>query len=494
MVLGLLLLLLVGPWGPALLVAVLLVPRVRARLPRLADGRGLRGLGALGAVAVLVTGAYVVVPPGTLPVPPGAGLLVVPGYEGRPARAVAVPRPPVEVDTFAALPGPAGDVPEVDTAWFGLERCGAVVVDREGRLVVRCTGGLGRPGDRVRLLSRDGLDPRAAIELPGPDPEAGPRPERCSTPPPLRAVAGGVVLPTDDRFLQRLTTADDRGEASLSVAAELDLSPALPADDCVVDVRPADVEGVPTWWVSASGRVGTTRWPLGADGESGPGLDLDAPVDELLAVDGPRAVVATRDALVGLEAGPGAPQEVWRVEASPRTAPVLLQGGLVAAVVREEGGLAVVVHRADDGAPVCRALVLEEGADDPTTDLVPIGTGVVLTTPDAVRVDVPDAALEEGDRDCTTAWTTELDVAAAGPVLSAATGTLHLVTERVDLRLVRASYLTALDPATGERTWAVRTGTGWWADADGGAVVLGPDAVAYVAVRGGLVRVRDRLR
>ena len=54
-----------------------------------------------------------------------------------------------------------------------------------------------------------------------------------------------------------------------------------------------------------------------------------------------------------------------------------------------------------------------------------------------------------------------------------------------------AWYVTAIDAASGERVWSVRTGTGEAFNNHYSAITLAPDGSLYVATLAGMVRVRD---
>ena len=114
-----------GPW--VLLVALAALRRPPGPVVAAARPGGSRV--ALVAALAAVVGLVVVVPDGWLPVPPGPGALVTPGYVGRPAFGA---RPVRVADSRArraqlharrprtrSSRRPLGESPRVDTAWFG---------------------------------------------------------------------------------------------------------------------------------------------------------------------------------------------------------------------------------------------------------------------------------------------------------------------------------------------------------------------------------------
>lgn len=514
----LLLWLLVGPWVVVLAVAGLAVPRVReaVRPPKP------RRVAVAGAVAAaLLTGLVLVVPDGWLPMPPGPGRWVTPGYTGRPA--IVRPLPPTEVPSHPHLapegtatadgdawsgnaqswPGPTGEQPEVDTAWFGGEGCGTLLLDSRDRLVALCDDGA-----ELRLFDADNLRQAATKELGDPAAEAGPP---CGQAMYLDEEGRAVVAAPDARILA-VATADGEGEADLTVAETHDIGRAV-VDDCVVALLPD--WGGRTWFASRNGVVGVL------DPESGQvrATDLGEKVGNGLAAD-PRGgmYAVTSGALYRLTTDDeGRPRVSWRtqydggVERKPGqlaqasgTAPTLLPGGLVAIGDNADPRMRVVVVRQDDGAKVCEVPVFGEGESATEQSLVSVGTGVVVVngygyagarstalgraTPGGLtRVDVA------GD-ECRIVWTSDLVVPSSGAELSLPNGLLYAWTKRGTLWGAAAWYLSAVDVHTGRHVFSVRTGTGLLVDNDRAAVTLAPDGSAYTTTLGGVVRVRDDQR
>ena len=476
-------------WGPAVLLAAaaaLCVPRLRWWvLDRFSLGR--RALAWTTGVVVALGALVVVVPDGWLPVPPAPGVLAGPQYLGRPAaeRPVAEPTPHPHLAAPVAAPGPLGLQPEVDTAWLGLERCGRIAQGEAPRLVAVCVD---RSGPTVRLVDAEDMRPTASYDLPHADGSG------CREDVAFLDEADRLVVATSERELLVLTTAGD----GLSVDRTIDLRPWIPFGDCVVGLAP-DWSGR-LWWVSGQGLVGTVA--------AGPDpvvavADLGEAVTHGLAVDQVAAYVVSEDAVQRLVAGPdGTPQVVWRSEHAGRASAPALVGGdtLALADVSDDGEMGVRFLARESGSQLCRQAVLEPGRASTSTELVPVGSGVVVlndqghtsfgstvlgftTSPGVTRV----------DSDCHVRWTNEASSPGVGAVLSSPAGLVYAWTKRPSLVGVSAWYLTAIDVRTGRSMWSVRTGTGMLSGGDGSALALAADGSAWMGTRAGLVRVRDRV-
>ena len=482
-----------GPWVLLLALASLGARRVRAWL------RPSRRVTAyvVGVVLVL-TGLVLVVPDGWLPMPPGSGVLVTPGYAGRPF--LARPVESAGSSRATARPGPLGESPEVDAAWSGLDRCASLVVDAHDRLVGSCG-----VGDHRSLRVVDARSLHVVAAKPLPDGVGG-----CAASDAVLDAGGRVVVATADRRLLVVGTADADGDADLTTVAAHDLSAVVPRSDCVAGV--AYGAGGRLWWASAGGRVGVV------DTRSGRvrATDLGEHVANPVAAGQGGAWVVTTEALYRLGTGPdGNPRVEWRtaydrgsgrkpgqLDQGSGTAPTLLPGGLVAIADNADPQVHVEFYRAATGGLVCRQAVFGDDRGAVENDLVAVGRGVVVanshgyggplatsfgrtTVGGLARVDVVGG-------DCSVRWTSAEVAPAAAPVLSLATGLLYTWTKPHSWWGADAWYLTAIDVRTGRTAFRVRGGLGWWRDSSRGAVTLAPDGTAYVATLGGLVRVRDR--
>jgi hypothetical protein len=484
--------------GPVVLLvaaALLCVPRVRWWVQdRTHVSR--RAAAWLAGGAALVALAVVVVPDGWLPVPPAPGVWAGPEYVGRPssphpvAVAEVAQNPHRTAGDPADRPGPLGHQPEVDTAWFGLQRCGRLELTSTGAVVALCASGSGRT---LRLVDPDSLRPVSTLDLPDvPDDTA------CDGEAVYLDATDRAVVATGDRRVLAVRTAADGG-ADLATDAEWDLKPYVPHGDCLVSVAP-DWSGR-IWWASHAGLVGTVDPATGQVGV----VDLGEEVDRDVTTDEAGAYVVTDEALHRLAVGAdGTPQPVWRSEhaGAGGSAPVLLDGGLVAITDEADEQLGVLLVARADGRRVCRQPVFEKGDGATDSDLAPLGSGVVVTNndgyssprstllgftsqPGIARVDVVDGA-------CVLAWTSDAVSPASGAVASRANGLLYAWTKRPSLTGVSAWYLTAIDAGTGRNRWGVRTGTGLLAGSDGSRIMLDRDGSAWLGTLAGLVRVHDR--
>jgi hypothetical protein len=485
-------------WGPAVLVvaaAVLCVPRARWWVQDRARVDRRTAAIVTGAVAAVVA-VVLAVPDGWLPIPPAPGAWAAPSYVGRPTTARAVPAAEVPQNPHRAAgaavsrPGPLGLQPEVDTSWLGLQRCGELAPTSTGVLVARCTD---RSGASLRLVDPDTMRPAATRELGETPDDPACAADAFYVDDADRAVVAGA------RSVATYRTRSVGDEPALAPDGSWDLKPWIPFGDCVVAIAP-DWSGL-VWWASRQGLVGTIE----------PGsarvavADLDEPVRRGLAVDEGGAYVVTDEALHRLVAGAeGAPQAQWRTEyaGSSGSAPVLLDGGVVAVTDTVESRLGVVFLARDTGAVQCRQSVFEEGDGATDSTLAPLGRGVVVTNnhgyssprstllgftsdPGIARVDLVDG-------DCVVEWASEAVSPSSGATASWPSGLVYAWTKRPSLTGVSAWYLTALDAESGRNMWSVRTGTGLLAGSDGSRITIGPDGSAWLGTMAGLVRVRDR--
>jgi len=478
--------------GPVVLlaaVAALVHPRTRGLLRVGRPDRRTTLVGAAGLVLLL--GAVWFVPDGRLPVPPGGGAWVTPGYTGRPVSPQPLPGEPDR-------PGPLGLSVEVDSGWYGAEHCGHLLPDTHERLLALCTSS---SGARLKVLDPRTLRPVATASLPDP----------CADVPPAAGTEEEFVVATGDRRLLHVTTTDGADAPAVVTQRAVDLGRVLPAGACVVSVA-VDPVGR-TWFVTRAGEVGV----VAAEGEPAV-LALGESVGQPLAVDRDGAYVTTAEAVHRVVTRAGAPLETWRSayetgsgrkpgqrDAGSGSGVTLLEGGLLALTDNANPRMHVVVLRAVDGSQVCRQEVFEDDASATEAALTAVGgTGVVVTNghgwtgawrgvlgrrpPGGIaRVDVVDGA-------CATTWTSAEVAPTSGTTLSRATGLLYAWTKRRSWLGVDAWYLTALDARTGRTAFAARGGTGPWAGDAGSPVTIGPGGTAFVGIRAGLVRVVDGTR
>ena len=509
-----------GPWVLPLLAVLLLVPQVR---------RAARPTWQVVAVWVSAIAAAVsisiVLPDGYLPIPPGGGLLVTPSYDGKRATArpidLDVPQHPglapngrssMHGDAWAtdsySWPGPLGNDPEVDSAWYGLEECATLAFDSHDRLVGLCGN---RSGPVLHVIDPRSMRPLDTLDLPD---------RRDSDKQPWEDLCGGAyfylddrdeaVVATTDRQLLTASTADGSGAADLATVSTYDLSPVIPEDDCLVALM-ADWSGR-TWWVTEDARVGIAD----ARGEQQV-LQLDGEVANSMAADEDGVYVVTTEALYKLRVdAQRTPEIIWRasydngeeqkpgqLSAGSGTTPTVLPGGLVAITDNAEPRMHVQFYDADDGGMVCQSAVF--GTDESASDnsLVAVGEASVVVENNYGYAGPWSTALgraptgglarvDAGQGDCSVAWTTDEIAPTSVAKVSLATGLVYAVTTRPSRWGVSAWYLTAIDARTGRTAFSVRTGTGTMYNNHYSAVTLGPDGSAYVPTLAGMVRVTDR--
>jgi hypothetical protein len=511
-----------GPWVLVAVGLALLVPRVRWWVQdRVWVTR--RALATTAAAALAVVGLVVVIPDGWLPIPQSPGLMVAPKYRGRPiaAHPVAAQPPPQHPhlarngagtgggDAWATgaygWAGPVGLQPDVDTAWYGGDRCPALTFDSRDRIVALC-GDADAP--ELRVLDPESMRPLAAKGLRVPEDGV---PDDCAAPPVYLDNADRAVVATPDGRVLAVRTSDADGEPDLTTEQAWDLGGSVPEDECVVGLLPDWAGRI--WFATGSGVVGTVDPATGKVRTH----DLGEDVVSTLAADETGGVFVVSDtAAYRMAAGPeGGPVVTWRSTydrgterktgqpaQGSGTPPTLLDNGLMAIADNAEPRMQVVFLERSTGREVCRQAVFEEDESATGSSLTSVGTGVVVennhgyagplrtllgrgTSAGLARVDVA------GGR-CRLAWTSDEMAPSSVPKASWATGLLYAYTKRPTWWGVSAWYLTALDLSSGHTVFSVRTGTGVLMNSDHAAVTIGPDGTAYVATLAGLVRVRDR--
>lgn len=467
-------------------------------------------------LAVLV-GALAVVPDGWVGIPPGAGVWVGPDYRGRPVGAdpvtgVEVPQNPHlaaggrstprgdawSSDTTPG-PGPLGRELDVDSAWTRLTRCGQLTVDSRGRLIGTCDG------PRVaslRVIDPDSLRTRATFALPAAPGGA----DGCAGDALFLDAADRAVVATADRRILVVATSDGEGDPDLTLARSYRLRSRVAADDCLTAILP-DWSGR-LWWATRDGLVGTLDPETGTSAA----YDLEAAIDTGLATGADGGVyVVSSHALYRFDAGPaGAPTVTWRApydrgapgragQGSGTTPTLLADGRLVAITDNAEPRMNVLAFDAATGAETCRVPVFEDGASATQGSLAGVGSSVLVantaghasrlstvlgraTAPGIARVDLDT---------CRLRWTAHVSAPSSVPQVSLTAGLAYVYAKQPTWTGVSAWYLTAVELRTGHLAFAVRTGTGGLFDNAGSPVTLATDGAAYVATRGGLVRVRD---
>lgn len=498
-----------GPWTIAVVGGLLLVGRVRARVPR--PRFTWRGGGIAAAIVAGVAAVVVLLPDGLLPIPGAGGLLVSPGYEGRQvaAKPLEVQEPsqhPWLADSQASRPGPLGDLPEAETAWYGLESCHSMQFASTGRLVAICSD---RRGPVLRVIDPEAMRPVATKRLPAPPESDDPvRAEACSGSHFYLDNGDRAVVATADGRIQAIATADAAGEPDLTVDQSWNLEKLVGKGDCVVRAL-TDWSGR-IWWASHFGRVGLLDTVAGGAKV----VDLDEKITQPFTVDESGVFLATDTAIHRLVVDDrGAAKVSWRTEydrgvevksgqlvQGTGSGPTLVDGNLVALADNAEPRTRVVFLDRSTGAEVCSSAVFDGGQSATETSLVSIGTGVVVSNDHGNRPTAtilgfaPSGGVARVDHEagkCRVVWTSDVRAVGTRPVVSWATGLVYTATKRPSLWGVSAWYLTALDARTGTHAFSVRTGTGAWQRTHHSVVALNEDGAAFVGNRSGLVRVRD---
>lgn len=490
-----------GPLVLLVAAAALCVPRIRWWVQDRAHvSRRVAG-GVTGSLVVLVA-VVLAVPDGWLPVPPAPGAWVGPSYVGRPASArhyaVAVTQNPHRAAVSDVRTGPLGLQPEVETSWFGLQRCGRLELTTTDRLLALCTD---RSGPSLRLVDPDSMRPTATRDLPA---ASG----SCVGDVGYLDDADRAVVATTDRRVLAVRTGPGDGEAELATDTTWDLRPYVPYGDCLAALTPDWAGRI--WWASRQGLVGTITPQNTPEGTPGSGqvrvVDLGEEVRHGLAADESGGVyVVTDSALHRLVAGPdGTPQPAWRTayDGTSGSAPALVDGGVVAITDSADSRMGVLFVARDDGRVICRQPVFEQGGGATDSQLAVVGSGVVVannhdySSPRSTLLGFTSghglARVDLVDGSCVERWSSDAISTSSGVAPSRPDGLLYAWSKRPSLVGVSEWYLAAVDAETGRSMWSVRTGTGLLAGSDGSQITLGPEGTAWIGTLAGLVRVNDR--
>ncbi len=512
-----------GPWVLLAVPVALLIPAVRRGVAwRAVLATLLVGLLGMG----VLVGALLLLPAGTLPLPPGPGLLVTSGgaADGEasgPLPEVTIPQHPflaangrnsMHHDAYAsdlvAWAGPEGPDLEVDTAWFGLAECATLAIRDDATLVGLC-GDLAGPS--LRLIDPESLRVTDTLDLPDrPDSDVPAWQDLCAGAYfYLDAEQRAVVATTDQRVL---TVTTDEG---LDVVGETDLTAALSESACLVALLP-DWSG--RLWFVADDRVARTSLVgfVEADGTVRTrSLDGER-IANSIAVDEDGGVYVVSDhAAYRFTAGTREVAQTWRaaydrgagtkpgqLSQGSGTTPTLLDDRLLAITDNAEPRMNVLVLDRDTGEQQCAVPVFEAGSSATENSLVSLGDAVIVENNHGYeapwstvlgRVTAPGLARVDVGRDgCAVAWTSPEIAPTSVAKASAASGLLYAYTTRPSRWAVTGWYLTALDLRDGHTVFSRRIRNGPLSNNHYAAVTIAPDGSAYVPVLGGLVRVRDR--
>ena len=414
-----------GPAGP------LVGPGPRLRQPsrRGLDGRDRRdrrppGRGRPGRLAADPAGpgrvgrSVVRRSPGVAP--PGAG-------RGGPAQP-----PPLRRRAGQTVPGPLGHQPEVDTAWFGLQRCGRLEQTATGLLVALCAAGEGRA---LRVVDPQTLRPVASQGPARPARGLALRrrsPSTSTTPngpwsAPVTARCSRCGRPTRASPTSRPTPPGTSSPTSPMATAS---SPSHPTGRAASGGPPTPV---------SSGR--STRRPArSASSTSARTSGTTSP-----STQGRRTSSPTRPCTAWSWAATARRRSSWRSEYDgvSGSAPVLVDRGTVAITDEVEDRLGVRFLARDDGRTVCRQSVFDKGEGATRSTLADLGAGVVVAN-DAGYASSRRALLgftagagvarvDLVDDGCAVTWTTDAVSPASGVVASRPNGLLYAWAKRPSL-------------------------------------------------------------
>lgn len=488
-----------------------------------------RSLLRAAATAVVVVGssAALAAPAVAVPIPQTTAPGTLPAIVGAPGTpdglyAPALPQHPFEAangrsgihdDAFQSdtspLQGPLGRSTQVVSAFFG-GVCGSVTFDRHGRIVTVCVT---PTGPTLRVLDPHTLAELASLTLP-------PRQGVSLGGSLFQSFGGGgyffldaqdrAVVPTTDRHVRVVAVGGSGQHATLTTAADYDLTGVTTAGDPITSVLP-DWSGR-LWAETGSGTLVTIDPRTGALHR----LALGEDTENSFAIDETGAVfVISTKALYKLRAGAdGTPEVVWRtpyansgvkkpgqVNAGSGTTPTV-QGRWVTFTDNADPMQVVVVRRSDGGV-VCHVPVFGKGAGSDENSLIGIGHLIVVennygydgpaateggatTVPGVARVDIA-----ADGRGCHRVWANDtLSVPTVVSKLSLASGLIYTYTK--DHATSDPWWLTAVDVRTGRLAFQLLAGTGLGFNNNYAPVTLGPDGTAYVGTLGGLVALSDR--
>jgi hypothetical protein len=398
------------------------------------------------------------------------------------------------------LPGPLGELPERASAVMA-GGCASLAFDARGRLLAGCNGVL---GPSLRLIDPVSLATIATLQLP--PRRSTDRTDLAGGTHFLVRAGGTLLVPANDGTL--LTVAV--GDADLRQAGALSLQGLLAAGERPFAVA-AGFDGR-DWVAGTDGTVVAVP----RNGAPPRALALGEPLAEDLATDPSGTYAVTRDALYRIRAdAAGAPRVVWRlpvpmgladshagrIHAGSGTPPAIVPGGHVAIAdaVNPPRLMIVRIRGGADRRLACSVPLFGSHPGSVEAQLVVAGHSVVATnaygydnlaTTEGGRTTVGGIQrVIVGRRGCRTAWRSDEISPSAQAVVSRATGLLYTIDKPAGFP--DRWNLAALDWRTGALRFRGLSGEGLGFNSDGGAVVLGPDGVAYAGSFGGIERFED---
>jgi len=497
-------------------------------------------LAAPAPAADRASGPELSLPP--LPAVPGLPIvslptdLLVPRFEGSPARARPIKHPPIPQfgrlapngrssmhnDPFSsdayAVTGPLGRDLRVTSASYGVRECATITFDSRGRIQALC-GGL--EGFVMMLIHPRTLRPLAELPIS--------RRNLLKGANPFTDICGGTYFYLDQRDRALVTTISgelwevvQRPGPRLAVTRKYPVLRGLPADDCLVAVTP-DARGR-DWFFTQRGyagvldrRTGRTRVVRlkrprgGAEG-----------VFNSVSADATGGVYAvTTHATYRLDAGPkGRPRITYRLpyDRGSRTKPGMLSRGSGTTPTLIGKRWLVIADNAEPRTRIlvydrrrgirrrdrlhCTVPVLPRGRSTTENSLVAAGRSVIIennygyqgpqstllgrtTTPGIERVLIRPRGR------CRVAWRSDEVAPSSVPKASLGAGLVYAYTKPAGPAQVDRWYFTAIDIRTGRTRWRRLTGTGIQWNNHYAWIYLGPDGAAYIATITGLIRIAD---
>jgi len=409
-------------------------------------------------------------------------------------------------------------------------QCATYVYRRDGKVVAMC-GGLS--GFRIVLIDPATLRKLASFDLPM-RPSAFEAMVKRDPGVMMNDSSGGAYLFLDNQdrvvfansrwVVQRLAVVHTGDKWRFEVQGEWDLKPHVPHDclnwdnwftrsecDKVTTVL-ADATGR-YWWTTRNGRLGTL------DPQSGhvTVLRLGEEIQNAMAVDAHAVYVLTDHAQYAFVADAGGlPRQLWRsaydrgsdrkvgsINQGSGTTPTLIGDRWITFADNADGRINVVVLDRQNGSPVCKVPVFDEGHSATDNSMIAWGRSIILENNagfanahqqrdwNAVRGGVVRVDVRADGKGCDTIWTSPLKSPSVVAKLAAKSG----IAWYYSFTLAKGTQnwaLVGLDFRTGREVMRIPTGQGKGYDNNWSSLSLAPDGSLYVGTTQGLVQVRRK--
>jgi len=441
-------------------------------------------------------------------------------------------------DTYA-IPGPLGRKPTVLTSTLSVARgsstqpafmCGALLFDRNGRIVTVCNNYDETVIVLVDPVTLDVLAHKQIGKISGE--ETG-----LSTAYLILDNRNRAWVPSEDHILVVEQTGGPQN-TSFNIAKDYDLSGVIrgivPAGDFIGAVTP-----------DFSGRIWFVTRNTGIVGIFDPATDTADPVvqthqlhEEIgngFAINENDAYIVSTQKMYRFTAGKdNVPHIVWsskyenvgyqkdgQYSAGSGTTPTILDHGRYVAIGDNAKQFHVVVYRTEANLPpekrvLCQVPVFEYGYGGCEDSLIGFGRSIVVSNnygytfvhpsnsdpdsfistpswPGVARIDIAP-----NEKSCNLVWTnSEITPASYGAKLSTKTGLVYIFSRKSDPSITAPHishdvwYWSAIDFRTGATVYEQLVGTGRWFDGYWPLGFLGPDGTGYMATWAGIVAIRD---